>query len=75
LNQSKLFMSMLKASKINLVIGYKFLPKVNSKINCISCLINFLLEYMIKTRFRFTLDFYLFLKFLHVNISILANFN
>jgi hypothetical protein len=58
-------MSMLKAAKVNLMVCDEFLAKIDSKIHGICSLTNFFLEYMIKTGFRFTLDFNLFLKFFH----------
>jgi hypothetical protein len=56
---------MFKATQIHLVVCDEFLPKINSKIDGIGGLVDFLLEYMIKTGLWFALYLDLFLKLLH----------
>lgn len=56
---------MFKATQVNLVVSDELLPKINCKIDSIGGLIDFLLEYMIKTGLLFALDLDLFLKLLH----------
>jgi hypothetical protein len=56
---------MLKATQIHLVVCDEFLPKINCKIDGICGLVDFLLEYMIKTWLWFALYLDLFLKLLH----------
>jgi hypothetical protein len=58
-------MCMFKATQIHLVVCDEFLPKINSKIDGIGGLVDFLLEYMIKTWLWFALYLDLFLKLLH----------
>jgi hypothetical protein len=68
-------MSMLETTEIDLMISDELLPKINCKIDSVSCLIDFLLEDVIEADLRFTLYFDFFLKFLHLNSSILAELN
>jgi hypothetical protein len=56
---------MLKATQIHLVVCDEFLPKINREIDSIGGLVDFLLEYMIKTGLWFALYLDLFLKLLH----------
>ena len=65
LYQPQFFMCMFETTKVHLVVSDELLPKINSKIDSIGSLIDFFLEYMIKTGLWFTLHLDLFLKLLH----------
>jgi hypothetical protein len=65
LYQPQFFVCMFKTTQVHLVVCDEFLPKINCKIDSIGGLIDFFLEYMIKTWLWLTLHLDLFLKLLH----------